>query len=1001
MSCNIEAHRNDIRDDADDDEREDESANMIIKNMRLSTKNKLLIAHLNINSIRNKIEALKCVVSGNIDILIIAETKVDDTFPTSQFCIDGYMPPLRADRNQHGGGLLIYIRDGVPAREVAIRTLTSKEMEIKVVEINLHKTKWLLIGIYRPPSQSEKFFFEELSKNLELYLANYENFLIVGDFNLDEKSSNLKDFMNSFNLENIVKEPTCFKSDSPTCIDLILTSDTSRLTNTATIETGLSDFHIMIATALKGGFHKRGPKVVTYRDYNKFRNSAFTAELMGELAFSKENNTDFTDFNKITKRVLDRHAPCKKKYVRANDGPFMTKELRKAIMKRSRLKNKFNKCKTNENWIAFKKQRNFCVKLLRQSKKSYYSKLDPKVVSDNKQFWKTVKPLFSNKIHGTPCITLLEDNVVVSDDTNVAEIFNEYFVDIAKGLGIAKKQDPTNMDGSSEDTLQTTIERFRCHSSVAKIGATVCCLQLFSFRQITIQEMFDQLIKLDPKKATPQEAIPPKILRENADLFSLPLTQFFNKLVVESAFPNDLKLADISSLYKKDDNMKKQNYRPISLLPAISKVFERIIYNQLIDYISAFLSPLLGGFRKGCSTEHVLLKFLQTCKASLDNKELAGAILMDLSKAFDCIDHNLLIAKLAAYGLGHDALKLIKSYLTKRKQRVKINGSYSTYRDITIGVPQGSVLGPLLFNIFINDIFLFVQNTSVCNYADDTTIYACNSNLDTIINRLETDSSILAKWFSENYMKLNEEKCHFMIFGNKNKDSVVAIGKSTIKESEYEKLLGVTFDKKLSFTKHVQDLCKKAHQKLHALARLSNYIDPIKLKLLMDAFITSQFNYCPLVWMFHDRRANAKINKVTERALRIACNDSGNNSMNNYCNYNKSLTVHQRNLQLLMIEIFKTKSNLNPTFMKDIFVVKNSYYSLRNPNHFQLPNVRTTIYGIENIQFRGCSLWSSLPNSMKNSESLQEFKRRIKHWDEISCNCRLCKVFIKDIGFLN
>ena len=152
---------------------------------------------------------------------------------------------------------------------------------------------------------------------------------------------------------------------------------------------------------------------------------------------------------------------------------------------------------------------------------------------------------------------------------------------------------------------------------------------------------------------------------------------------------------------------------------------------------------------------------------------------------------------------------VIKNYLTKRKQRVKINGSYSTYRDVRVGVPQGSVLGPLLFNIFINDIFLFVKNTSVCNYADDTTIYACNSDIDIIINRLETDSSILTKWFSENYMKLNEEKCHFMIFGNKSKESVVTIGKSTIKESEHEKLLGVTFDKKLSFTKHVQDLCKR------------------------------------------------------------------------------------------------------------------------------------------------------------------------------------------------
>ena len=219
--------------------------------------------------------------------------------------------------------------------------------------------------------------------------------------------------------------------------------------------------------------------------------------------------------------------------------------------------------------------------------------------------------------------------------------------------------------------------------------------------------------------------------------------------------------------------------------------------------------------------QHVLLNYLQKCKASLDNKELAGAILIDLSKAFDCINHDLLITKLAAYGLGWDDLKLIKSCLSKRKQRVKINSSYSSWRDVMIGVPQGSVLGPLLFNVFINDIFFFVNNTKICNYADDTTIYACNSDLNAIINRLEIGSAaVLAKWFSENYMKLNEDKCHLMIFGNKSKDPVVTIGSSIIKESDYEKLFGVTFDKKLSFTKHVEDLCKNANQKMHALARL-------------------------------------------------------------------------------------------------------------------------------------------------------------------------------------
>ena len=490
--------------DSPHDEEEDVDASVILKKLRLSNKNSLLIAHLNVNSIRNKLEALKCLISKNIDILITAETKIDETLPTNQFLIDGFMPPLRADRNRHGGGLLIYIKEGVPAKEVSTSSLTSKEIEIKVIEINLHKIKWLLIGIYRPPSQSEKFFFEEISKNMEHYFTNYENFLVVGDFNLGEENSILKDFMNSWNLENVLKKPTCFKSDSPTCIDLILTSDTTRLKNTTTIETGLSDFHVMIATALKGNFRKRGPRIIIYRDYDKFNNSVFRAELQEELTSNSDGNQDFTNVNRITKQVLDKHAPCKKKYVRAIDGPFMSKELRNANMKRTRLKNRFNKNRTKENWTAFKKQRNFCVKLLRQNKSSYYNRLDPNVVSENKKFWKTVKPLFSNKIQGSASITLLENDVVESDDTRVAEILNDYFVDITKTLGVACEEDSTNLDIPSQDTLQTTFQRFQCHPSIVKIRATVNSAQSFSFHQISVQEMFNQLMKLDPKKASPQ-----------------------------------------------------------------------------------------------------------------------------------------------------------------------------------------------------------------------------------------------------------------------------------------------------------------------------------------------------------------------------------------------------------------------------------------------------------------------------------------------------------------
>ena len=188
----------------------------------------------------------------------------------------------------------------------------------------------------------------------------------------------------------------------------------------------------------------------------------------------------------------------------------------------------------------------------------------------------------------------------------------------------------------------------------------------------------------------------------------------------------------------------------------------------------------------------------RSCKNSIDNKGLAGAVFMDLSKAFDCVNHGLLLAKLSAYGLNLDALQLIKSYLTNRKQRVKINSSYSKWETVRIGVPQGSVLGPLLYNLFIIDIFSFATHAQICNYADDT---ADNSDLVIVIRQLENDCSVIVKWFSDNHLKLNDEKCHLMIFGDKGTEIKIKIGNSEIKESDYEKLLGITFDKQLNFKK--------------------------------------------------------------------------------------------------------------------------------------------------------------------------------------------------------
>ena len=237
------------------------------------------------------------------------------------------------------------------------------------------------------------------------------------------------------------------------------------------------------------------------------------------------------------------------------------------------------------------------------------------------------------------------------------------------------------------------------------------------------------------------------------------------------------------------------------------------------------------------------------------------------------------------------------------------------------------MLGPLLFNIYINDIFLLMNGTEICNYADDTTLYSCDYEVRNVITRLEQGANRLTAWFPENYMKLNEDKCHFILFGASNERANVHVGEAQIEESGEEKLLGITLDKKLSFKNHVKTLCKKASQKLHALARISIYMEPEKLKLLMKTFVLSKFSYCSLIWMFHDRNLNNKINRIHERALRIAYKDNVS-TFEKLLEMDNSVTVHQRNLQLLMVEIYKTKYNLNPSFMKQIFEEKEMPYNL-------------------------------------------------------------------------
>ena len=763
-----------------------------------------------------------------------------------------------------------------------------------------------------------------------------------------------------------------------------------------TIETGLSDYHKMIVTVLKVHFKKNEPITIRFRSYKKFNESIFRENLLINLQNSCEETMSYDDFKEIFMKVLNLHAPMKKKLVRGNNAPFMNKDLSKAFMHRSKLKNKYNKNPTEANNLLYKKQRNFCVNLLKKEKKNYYNNLDMKIFDDSKKFWERIKPLFSDKMNVLQRnIIIVEKEVIISDKKQVAEKLNNYFIEAVDSLEI-ETYCPNN-NGVPEN-ISEIIKKYETHSSILKIKENLKFENKFFFNDMTSDDLKKEISGLNPNKAGIENDIPAKILIDNKDIVSPYLSNIYNECKQKNKYPLSLKAADVTPIHKKADKTAMKNYRPVSLIPIVSKLFERKMYDQIMVYINESLSPYLFGYRKGHSTEQCLTVMLEIWRKALDEKNTAGGILTDLSKAFDCLNHALLIAKLEAYGFDISALEFVNNYLKERKQRTKVNGSYSTWRELKFGVPQGSILGPLLFNIFINDIFYFINGTKIANYADDNSIYSVDDNITHLLKTLEDETNLVLKWFRINEMKANDDKCHLLVANQENVS--VTLGNVTIEAIDSVELLGVKIDKNLNLNEHVSNLCKKGNQKLHALARISKYLSKDKLKIIMKTFIQSQFNYCPLTWMFHNRTLNNKINRLHERALRIVYKND-NLTFQELLDMDNSITIHQKNLQRLATEMYKVKNNISPLPMQELFSRQVNVHYLRNSRYWKIPKVRTVGYGTETIRYRGPKTWELLPKEIKEAKSLIEFKSKIKAWKPQGCTCRLCKLFISHLGFLD
>ena len=980
------------------DEMEDPTS--ILKDLKERNSDRPVIAHLNINSLSSKFEPLSEMVKNNIDFLLVTETKLDDTFPMGQFQIEGFSRPIRLDRTRNGGGLIIFTRNDLTCHELKPRVLFP-ELECTFLELRIRHNKWLVLVGYNPQKENIGLFLNKVSVELDKLLPKYDNLLMLGDWNSAVTEDDMENFCDTYDLENLIKEATCFKStENPSSIDIMLTNKKQNFQHTRTVETGLSDFHKMTVTVMKNHFKKKEPIKIVYHDKSKFDAVKFREKIRRKIQIKGKMNLDELQSMIVNDYLED--APLKEKIVRGNNAPFMNRNLSKAFSIRARLKNKKQKYPTEENEALYRKQRNYCVNLVNREKKAHFSNLSLSVMKEKKKFFDIVKPKFTGKSKLKENITLIEKDEVFSDKEKVAEILNDNFVDAVPNLGIKKSMFVEEVEeikraDNMEQKIDAILNSYKSHPSIVMIKSKVKVTTKFNFRDTTADEMYRKMILIDSKKSTPEGDVSVDLLKCIADIIAGTVADIYNENKKNNVYPPSLKKQNVTPLYKGEERTAKKNYRGVSILPVLSKVFGREMNEQIYEFMDEFLSPFLFAYRPGYGAQYCLLVMIETWKKALDEGKVAGAILTDLSKAFDCISHELLIAKLEAYGFDKAALMLIYDYLTGRMQRTKVNGSYSSWREILSGVPQGSILGPLLFNIFINDIFFFLEKTKIANFADDNTPYCVEKDIMTLLKSLESDTYSVLNWFRFNEMQPNQGKCHLMVADIDHRDyngkSFIFLEDAFLENEELVRLLGVNVDQKIKFEEHVKIILKEANKKLCALARISKFTTHDKLKLLMRTFIESQFNHCPLIWMFHSRTIHNKINKLHERALRIVYKDKSS-TFEHLLEKDNSLSIHERNLQKLATEMYKVKNHFCPKPFQDLFVRKE-----RGNCDFVIPKICTVNRGEETVRYRGPLTWELVPEEIKASESLAIFKNRIKNWKPVGCKCRLCKEYVEGLGY--
>lgn len=950
--------------------------NVMFRNECKSANPTFSTLHLNIRSILQNSSRFTDWLSGlgiKFSVIGITETWLKEADHTVE--IHGYNFIHKHRENRTGGGVGLYLSNDLQFKSRNdLHFSDSNSIDALFIEVINSQGKNAIVGVvYRPPDQNLNTFVHEFNSLAEKISRENKSCFILGDFNINfmnyqrhNKTGEFVDSIFSNMLYPRITRPTRITSHTATLIDNILSNHFDCHIKNGLFFSDISD-HLPIFSIIFENNNLTKNDIITFRDINSRNIQKFKENLLSVNWTLIEDSSDpvqaYTEFHDTYSNIYNNCFPLRT--VKSNSKickPWISKGLRKSINKKNKLYKQFLQNRITEN--RYKIYKNKLTHSIRIAKRIYYDKKLTDNKANMKETWKILNSIINRK-SSRPRLNAVfkRDGREISNPIEIANNFCDYFSNVGPSLAKKIQASPVPTESFLSGEFPNSI-----------------------FLEPVLENEIRLIAKAFPSgKAAGYDNISMSVIKLSIDLISRPLTHILNLSLSRGIVPDKMKIAKVIPLYKAEDKSIFSNYRPVSILPAFSKILEKVFYNRLLKYLNKhdILCANQYGFRKGHSTSLALVDLYDKISEAIDKKEFAVGIFLDLSKAFDTVDHSILFAKLEWYGVRGIALNWIKNYFSDRKQFVQVDDSSSTMKSTTCGVPQGSILGPLLFLIYINDICNVSSLAKLILFADDTNLFFSHANPVHLINVINQELEKISIWLRVNKLFLNVDKTKFMIFSPRQKrlqsDFRVVLNDRELSQVEEVVFLGVVLDEHLSWKSHINHVSNKISKSIGIMRKSSFFLLKHSLLTLYYSMVYPYLQYCNIVWASTYLSNLSRLVILQKRVVRII-----NNSR-----FDSPTGLIFKNFQLLKFNdihklqtgqfMFSYEHNLLPEHFRSMFCSNKQVhnYDTRRANEFHIITPRTNIRQFS-IKYQGPFFYNSLNKNIVNSESLSCFAKKLK-----------------------